>query len=187
MTASRGPLTCSTFWPSHRHVSFGLGDSSSTIEAFGSNGEGVATRGLRLGTDGAGGRLDLPGSTSPRSWRPVSPIRASTARSAAAVVVVVVVATWAVVVVEEVGVSLARYWLLHDKRILKQGLTGEDVREAQSMLIVSARRTVAPGPAADAELRRSDSVAAVAWFQQKVLNVRRAAAPACGSPARSVR
>ena len=48
------PVDPSTFWPSHRHVSFSLGDSSRTIEAFGANGEGVAIKGLRLGTDAAG-------------------------------------------------------------------------------------------------------------------------------------
>ena len=48
------PVDPSSFWPSHRHVSFLLGDSAQTIEAFGANGEGVAIKGLRLGTDAAG-------------------------------------------------------------------------------------------------------------------------------------
>ena len=55
-----------------------------------------------------------------------------------------------------------------DKRILKKGLTGEDVREAQSMLIAVGAPSLAgrrPTPNF-ADL----TVAAVAWFQQKVLN-----------------
>jgi hypothetical protein len=153
------PVDPSTFWPSHRHVSFSLGDSSRTIEAFGSNGEGVAIKGLRLGTDAAGRPIPrfnfaalAPGVTYPGFSGPIGGGGGGGGGGNSG----------------GGGGVAARFRPRHDKRILKKGLTGEDVREAQSMLIAVGAPSLAgrrPTPNF-ADL----TVAAVAWFQQKVLN-----------------
>ena len=149
------PVDPATFWPSFRHVSFAIGDGRSTIEAFGANGEGVAIKGMRLGTDSQGRMIhrfnlaalapgvDYPGFTGSIGGGGGTPPPSSN------------------------GIA-GRYRPRTDKRILKRGLVGEDVREAQSMLIaVGAPSLAGRSPTPNFANLTSD---AVAWFQQRVLN-----------------
>ena len=149
------PIDPASMWPSFRHVSFAIGNGTKTIEAYGADGEGVAIKGMRLRTDANGNMIhrfnfgalapgvDYPGFTGDiggGGGGPTPPVP---------------------------GGIAARYRPRNDKRILKRGLVGEDVREAQSMLIAVGAPSLAgrlPTPNF-AEL----TTQAVAWFQQKVL------------------